>query len=99
MIISFFHVAVPAERSAAFEASWSQRAGLVDKFPGFLGIDVLRDAKQAGKYIVMTRWDSQEHFDAWANSPEFTAGHARGNSGNATGLDIEFYEVVPSSPA
>src|SRR5271165_6332595 len=101
MIVSLFHVTVPAERAEAFERSWTQRAGLVDQMPGFQGMEVLRDGNQPGNYIVVTRWDAKEHFDAWANSPEFTAGHARtsaGGSGNPTGGAIEFYEVVPSTP-
>jgi len=102
MIVSLFHVRVPAERADAFEKSWTQRAGMVDKMPGFGGMEVLRDGSEVGKYIVLTRWDTREHFDGWANSPEFTAGHARtnaGGSGNPTGGNIEFYEVVPSLPA
>lgn len=100
MIVSFFHVRVPAERAAAFEASWSQRMGLVDTMPGFQGMEVLRDGHEAGHYIVVTRWDAREHFDAWATSPEFAAGHARtGGPGGPTGRAIEFFEVVPNAPA
>jgi heme oxygenase (mycobilin-producing) len=101
MIVSFFHVTVPAERAQAFEASWSQRAGMVDKMPGFQGMDVLRDGDKPGHYVVMTRWAERANFDNWANSPEFTAGHRHTNSGDGNGAapqGIEFFEVVPSTP-
>ena len=100
MIISMFHVRVPAEAVAGFERSWQQRGGQVDKMPGFRGLEVLRDGQEAGKYIVLTRWDSRESFEGWANSPEFTAAHARSSSGGpggAQGGGVEFFEVLESS--
>lgn len=96
MIVSLFHVQVPAEAAAGFEASWTKRAGLVDQMPGFQGLDVLKNAQEPGKYIVMTRWATREDFERWANSPQFAAGHARGPQGQGAG--IEFYEVLPSAP-
>jgi heme oxygenase (mycobilin-producing) len=100
MIVSMFHVRVPAEVVAGFERSWQHRAGQVDKMPGFRGLEVLRDGQEAGQYVVLTRWDSREDFERWANSPEFSAGHARssqGGPGGAQGTDIAFYEVLESS--
>jgi heme-degrading monooxygenase HmoA len=101
MIVSFFHVTVPAAGAQAFEASWSKRAGQVDQMPGFQGMDVLRDGAKPGHYVVLTRWESRADFDAWANSPQFVAGHRRSNageSGGASPVSIEFYEVIPSTP-
>lgn len=101
MIVSFFHLNVPAERAQAFEASWSQRMGMVDHMPGFHGMEVLRDGGTPGHYVVVTRWEAQEHFDAWRNSPEFVAGHSRQPSGpgGPAPLAIEFFEIVPNAPA
>lgn len=101
MIVSLFHVTVPTERADAFERSWTQRAGLVDAMAGFHGMEVLRDGNKAGHYIVLTRWDARENFDAWVNSPAFMGGHARtnaGEAGNASGGDLEFFDVIPSTP-
>lgn len=106
MIVSLFHVRVPAEAVAGFERSWTMRAGQVDKMPGFRGLEVLRDGNEPGKYIVLTRWEAREDFDRWANSPEFVAGHARGGAqgggaqgGGAQGGGVEFYEVLPTGGA
>jgi heme oxygenase (mycobilin-producing) len=98
MIASLFHVRVPAEATQPFEQSWTKRAGLVDKMPGFRGLEVLRDGKEPGKYIVLTHWETREDFERWANSPEFMAGHARSaaSGSGAQGTTIEFYEVLPS---
>lgn len=99
MIVSLFHITVPPERATAFEASWSQRAGMVDHMAGYQGMEVLRDGGTPGHYVVVTRWDAQEHFDAWRNSPEFNAGHSRQPSGpgGPSPLAIEFFEVVPNA--
>jgi heme-degrading monooxygenase HmoA len=96
MIVSLFHVTVPAEATAPFERSWQQRAGKVDAMPGFRGLEVLRAGDTPGKYIVLTRWETREDFDRWASSPEFTAGHARTGGNGAAGGGVEFYEVLPS---
>jgi heme-degrading monooxygenase HmoA len=94
MIVSLFHVQVPAEMVARFEQSWRQRAGLVDKMPGSRGLEVLRDGATPGKYIVLTRWDTKADFERWASSPEFAAGHARPSQSGAQGGNVEFYEVL-----
>lgn len=100
MIVSMFHVQVPAEAVVGFERSWQHRAGQVDRMPGFRGLEVLRDGQEAGKYIVLTRWEAREDFERWANSPEFAAGHAHAGQsgpGGAQGTGIAFYEVLESS--
>ena len=95
MIVSMFHVQVPAPAIEPFEKSWSQRAGLVDSMPGFRGLEVLRDGETPGAYIVLTHWDSRQDFERWASSPAFQAGHAQ-SSGSAQGTQIRFFEVLGS---
>lgn len=96
MIVSMFHVQVPEQAIAGFEKSWQQRAGLVDKMPGFRGLEVLRDGKEPGKYVVLTHWDTKDDFQRWASSPEFARGHAHSGDSGAGGMGVEFYEVLPS---
>ena len=96
MIVSMFHARVPAEATARFEQSWRQRAGRVDGMPGFRGLEVLRDGSEPGHYIVLTRWEARADFEGWANSSEFTAGHARSGGTGAQGGTVDFYEVLPS---
>lgn len=96
MVVSLFRVKVPAEAVTPFERSWQQRAGKVDAMPGFRGLEVLRSGDTPGSYIVLTRWETREDFDRWAESPEFIAGHARTGGSGAAGGGVEFYEVLPS---
>ncbi len=96
MIVSMFSVQVPEAAIAGFERSWTERAGKVDAMPGFRGLEVLKDASTPGAYIVLTRWETKEDFQRWADSPEFVAGHSRPGTAGAQGGGVKFYEVLPS---
>ncbi|HUY77174.1 MAG TPA: antibiotic biosynthesis monooxygenase [Ktedonobacterales bacterium] len=100
MIVSLFHVRVPEQATAGFEQSWTKRAGMVDKMPGFKGLEILRAGDEPGKYIVLTRWETRADYDGWASSPAFTAGHAHSSQAAQEGqpgaqpAGLEFYEVL-----
>ena len=51
-------------------SSKSEWARAVDQMPGFLSLDVLRHVDGKG-YVVMTRWESREAYEAWLQSPAF----------------------------
>ena len=61
-----------------FEELFATRAHAIDRMPGFKDMQVLRPAQPADPYLVVSHWESEEHFKAWTNSPEFLAGHTRG---------------------
>lgn len=96
MIVSMFHKRVPEQAIAPFEQCWQKRAGLVDKMPGFRGLEVLRHGNEKGVYVVLTHWETKEDFERWARSPEFQAGHARTGESGVAGGAVEFYEVLVS---
>lgn len=52
------------------------RRGLVDDQPGFIRNMVLRPLK-GDHFIVLTFWDSEEHFRAWTQSDAFKEAHSR----------------------
>ena len=96
MIVSMFHVRVLAEAVAGFERSWQQRAGQVDKMPGFKGLEVLKDGATPGRYIVLTRWETKADFDGWAQSQAFANAHGSPGGTGAQSGAVEFFEVLPS---
>ncbi len=65
------------EFRAQFEELFRTRAGLVERMPGFLGMWVLRPRSSDAPYLVLTLWESEEHFRAWLGSEQFRRGHAR----------------------
>ncbi|MBB6096904.1 heme-degrading monooxygenase HmoA [Deinobacterium chartae] len=71
---------VNPEFHAAFEENFRHRAGAVDGMPGFVRNQVLRPAQEGQPYVVVTTWESREHFEGWVNSDAFRQGHARSGS-------------------
>ncbi|MQA92291.1 MAG: antibiotic biosynthesis monooxygenase [Gemmatimonas sp.] len=92
---------VAPEFAERFEGRFRERAGLVDKMPGFISNQVLRPVNPGDPYVVLTWWESREAFRAWTESEEFRVGHAR--SGTLpkeafTGPNkLEIHEVIQDS--
>ncbi len=95
-------LSVPGASGAALEVRFARRAGSVERAPGFQHFELLRPVAGAEDYLVYTRWDDQESFDAWTQSQSFAAGHgqasgrAQGERPAATGSTIWSFEVVQS---
>jgi heme oxygenase (mycobilin-producing) len=68
---------VDPEFAERFESRFRDRAGLVDRMPGFISNQVLRPVNEGDPYVVLTWWESREAFLAWTRSAEFRQGHAR----------------------
>lgn len=100
-VIRINALSVPAEGGAELEARFRKRLGAVDEQPGFLGFDLLRptgDNEQ--RWFVMTRWESDEAFEAWVGSQAFRHGHATSEGGGppvSTGSELLEFDVVLSS--
>ena len=66
--------------------------------PGFRGFELLRPTAGETRYFVYTRWESEEHFRAWVESPAFTRGHAQAAAAQrrpvASHSELLSFEVV-----
>lgn len=84
----------PAGAGPELEKRFAHRAHAVENSPGFLGFQLLRPVKGEERYFVVTHWESDEAFQAWANGPAIAA-HA-GHRANpvATGASLLEFEVV-----
>jgi heme-degrading monooxygenase HmoA len=69
-------VTVPEERRAEFEERFAKRAGKVSGSPGFEAFELLRP-DGSDRYLVYTRWRSEEDFQRWTESRAFAEGHAQ----------------------
>jgi heme-degrading monooxygenase HmoA len=70
--------------------------------PGFLGFELLRPTGGDTRYFVYTRWESEDAFRAWLESPAFSRGHADRSGSHAqrpvgTGSSLLEFEVVLSA--
>ena len=77
MITVANRIYVNQEFRDAFEQRFRDRAGLVDKMPGFISNHVLRPVNEGDPYVVFTLWDSRQDFLNWVRSDAFVKGHAQ----------------------
>jgi phosphonatase-like hydrolase len=61
---------------AELEKRFAARAGEVDGMPGFEEFMLLRPVAGDSRYFVVTRWETEEAFQAWRTSREFQQQHA-----------------------
>ncbi|WP_207400834.1 antibiotic biosynthesis monooxygenase family protein [Actinomadura roseirufa] len=68
---------VAPEMRAEIERRFAGRAGLVESAEGFEGFELLRPVEGSDRYLVYTRWRSEEDFQRWTEGEAFRRGHAR----------------------
>lgn len=76
--VAINYITCKPEYRERFEHLFKTRARAIDRLPGFRGMYVLRPQREGDAYLVVSHWDSEAHFKAWLQSPEFIEGHKRG---------------------
>ena len=101
MIVVSNRIPVNPDHASAFEERFADRASLVDGMPGFVSFQLLRPTEPGDPYVVMTFWETAEHFKAWTESPAFKEGHARSGSLPHDAFlghpKLEVHEVIQST--
>ena len=101
MITVANRIYVKPEYAEDFEQRFRDRAGLVDKMPGFISNQVLRPVNDGDPYVVFTLWNSREDFLNWVRSDEFVKGHAQSGTLPKDAFPkpnvLEMHEVVQDS--
>ena len=101
MITVANRIYVNQEFAEAFEQRFRDRAGLVDKMPGFISNQVLRPVNEGDPYVVFTLWNSRDNFLNWVRSDEFIKGHAQSGTLPKEAFFqsnvLEMHEVVQDS--
>ena len=89
---------VPAEMRETLERRFAARAGAVSSEDGFEWFELLRPTGGTDRYMVYTRWRSEEDFDRWRTSQAFDRGHAQHAAGGpaASGSELWSFEVLQS---
>jgi heme oxygenase (mycobilin-producing) len=102
MFLSQSEIAVPAGGAEALERAFRARSRLVDGYPGFLGLELLRDIRGHGRYVLITRWRSRADFRRYLTSADFRAAHARQHPGveePSGGAPLRQFEAVDLDPS
>jgi heme-degrading monooxygenase HmoA len=90
-VVKINAITVPRDRFAEFEQRFASRAGKVEAADGFEGFELLRPNDDRLVCLVVTRWRSEEDFQAWLASPDFAAGHSQHRHSGPVGTDSELW--------
>ncbi len=85
MIVALSRFKVVSDMALEVRVAFQERPHLVDDVPGFLGMEVFTDDKQASDFYLLTRWTDRESYTAWHASPA----HHKSHSGIPKGLKLD----------
>lgn len=77
MFVFISHLTVPEGDRAALEQHFRARSRLVDRFPGFLYLQLLEPQGGSASHAFLTAWESREAFRAYMQSEEHAISHSR----------------------
>ena len=77
MFVFISHLTVPAPDQESLERHFRERSRLVDGFPGFLYLQLLKPQAGGASHTFLTAWESRDAFAAYMKSQEHAISHAR----------------------
>lgn len=77
MFVFISHLTVAPDDQEALERHFRERSRLVDGFPGFLYLQLLRPQAGEATHAFLTAWESRDAFREYMRSAEREASHAR----------------------
>ena len=77
MFIFLSHLTVPPADHPELERHFRERARLVDGFPGFLYLQLLRPQAGDATHAFLTAWSDREAFRRYMSSDAHAASHSR----------------------
>lgn len=70
-------IAIASEGAETLEAAFQDRLGEVDGFPGFIHLEVWKDGRRPGRFVMVSWWDSPDAFHQYLRSDSHRHSHAR----------------------
>jgi len=94
-------ITVDPERADELISRFAARAGEVGKMEGFEAFELLKPSDDSTRFLVYTRWRSEEDFQAWMSSPAFQHGHRQhtGDGPVSTHAELWQFDVVQHEDA
>jgi heme-degrading monooxygenase HmoA len=77
MFVFISHLTVDPGDAAALERHFRSRSGLVDAFPGFRYLQLLKPQAGSATFTFLTAWESREDFARYMKSEEHAISHSR----------------------
>lgn len=99
MFLFISHLTVPEGDRGSLEQHFRERSRLVDGFPGFLYLQLLRPQAGEATHTFLTAWESREAFRSYMSSQEHAISHSREPAEimERTQVRHEAYEVIMDS--
>ena len=108
MIVVSNRIPVAKGHEAEFAERFRHRAHLVEEHPGFVRLEICRPEPVSfhgepmggsAYHIVLTYWESKEHFISWVQSEDFRTAHGqRTPDGMFAGESVfELHEIIQSA--
>jgi heme-degrading monooxygenase HmoA len=99
MFVFVSHLTVPESDQAELERHFRERSALVDGFPGFLYLQLLKPQAGSATHTFLTAWESRDAFGRYMKSPEHAISHGRepGEIMARTQVRHEAFEVLMDS--
>lgn len=99
MFVFVSHLTVPESDHEELERHFRERSRLVDGFPGFLYLQLLKPKNGDGTHTFLTAWESPEAFRRYMKSEEHAISHGRepGEIMGRTDVRHEAFEVLMDS--
>jgi len=75
--VSLSRLRVPEHRAAELVAAFRGRMGAVDRFDGFVDLQVWQSDRDPGELVMVSRWRDRDAFKHYMRSAEHRASHER----------------------
>ncbi|WP_182347272.1 antibiotic biosynthesis monooxygenase family protein [Tomitella gaofuii] len=93
-VVKINAIEIPEGAGPELEKRFAARAGAVEGSPGFVSFQLLRPTKGEDRYFVVTEWETEEAFQAWADGRGKAAHAGDKPKPVATGASLLEFEVV-----
>ncbi len=99
MFVFVSHLTVPEDDHRELERHFRERSRLVDDFPGFLYLQLLKPKAGEATHTFLTAWRDRAAFQAYMKSREHAVSHSREPKEimARTAVRHEAYEVMMDS--
>jgi heme oxygenase (mycobilin-producing) len=99
MFVFISHLTVPEADRVELERHFRERSRLVDAFPGFLYLQLMKPEAGDATHVFLTAWEDREAFKRYMRSEEHATSHSRepGEIMARTTVRHEAFEVVMDS--
>ena len=77
MFVFISHLTVPEDDRDELERYFHERSRLVDSFPGFLYLQLLKPEAGDASHTFLTAWEDREAFRRYMRSAEHAVSHSR----------------------